>query len=153
MKKLFMILTVLAILLQTDSSFSQGIGEIELLNQLDKKMTASYGDAVSLFMFQKGKNPSTFEQDSSALLSEGIGLNGYNQDSTLTKGMLSKMTAEHLKLSGSFMYLIFSSERYAFKVCVANEIFTPDGSNSDKLTGPEVLEVFSKISELKGEQK
>ncbi len=153
MKKLFMILTALAVLIQTVSSFSQGIGEIELLNQLDKKMTASYGDAVSLFMLQKGKSPSVFEQDSAALLSEGIGLKGYNQDAILTKGMLSKMTTEYLKLRGSFMYLIFSSERYAFKVCVANEIFTPDGSSSDKLTGPEILEVFSRISELKGEQK
>jgi len=152
MKKLFLMLIAAAFLL-ISPLYSQVTSEIDWLNQIDKKQNVTYGDAVNLFMFQLGKNPSSFEKDTEILLSEGIGLAGYTQDEILTKGMLSKMTAEYLDLGGSLMYLIFGSERYAFKACIAYGFFTPDGSSTDKLSGPGMIEVFSRISEFKGEQK
>jgi len=154
MKKLCLMLTAFAAaFLMAGTSYGQNTGEIEWLSQLDKKTVVSYNDAVSLFIFQLGKKSSTFEQDSALLISQGIGLDGYTKDSLLTKGMLSKMTAKYLNLSGSLMYLIFNSERYAFKACIAKGIFTEDGSDYDKLSGSAMIETFSRISEIKGEQK
>mgnify|MGYP001408572993 CR=1 FL=1 len=142
------IIAVLAI-----SGYSQNAGEIEWLSGIDKKTTVTYGDAVALFVMQIGKNSSGFDNNQSALAAEGIALDGYTQDSRLTKGMLSKMTAKYLKLGGSFMYLILKTERYSYKVCVANGIFTEDGSSNDLMSGPGMIEVFSKISDIKGESK
>jgi hypothetical protein len=48
------------------------------------------------------------------------------------------------------MYLIFDTERYAYKACIANGIFSPGGSENDKMTGPELIDLLSRISDLKG---
>lgn len=154
MKKYFLSVAFVAVFFFiTGTAYAQKTNEIDWLGQIDRKTAVTYGDAVTLFIFQLGKNPSTFEKDSADLDSAGIGLQGYNEGDVLTKGMLSKMTARYLDLDGSFMYLIFGTERYAFKVCVANGFFYEDGSSSDILSGPAMIEVFSKISEIKGEQK
>ncbi len=153
MKKLVLILTALSVCLITVFSYSQSTVEIEWLSQLDKKPAASYGDAVSFFMNQLNKPSSGFEQDSAVLSSSDIALNGYSKDSILTKGILSKMTAKHLKLNGSLMYIITGFERYAFKACIAEGIFSEDGSESDIISGPALIEVFSKISEHMEGQK
>ena len=132
------------------TGFSQNAGEIEWLSGIDKKETVTYGDAAALFVMQIGNNSSTFDNNQSTLSSEGIALEGYSGESRLTKGMLSKMTAKYLKLGGSFMYHILGTERYAYKVCVANGIFTENGSSNDIMSGPGMIEVFSKISDIKG---
>jgi len=153
MKKLFLMMVSAGILLSGSAGFAQKTGEIEWLNEIDKKQVVSYGEAVNLFVYQMEKTPTTFEQDNSSLASEGIALDGYSQESILTKGMLAKMSARYLNLGGSLMYIIFGTERYAFKACVAYGIFAEDGSSSDKVSGPAMIEVFSKISEVKGAQK
>jgi len=154
MKKIYLFLTAAsAVFFLAGTIYAQNTGEIEWLAQIDKKPAVTYNDAVNLFVYQTGKNPSTFEQDSTALASEGIALQGYNGDTPLTKGMLSKMTAGYLKLEGSLMYNFFKTERYAFKACIANGIFKEDGSQYDRLSGPAMIEVFSKINEIRGEQK
>ncbi len=154
MKKIYLLLAAsAAFLFLAINSFAQNAGEIEFLAQIDKKQTVTYSDAVTLFIFQIGKNPSGFENDSTLLNSEGIALKDYNADSILTKGMISKMTASYLKLEGSLMYRFIKTERYAFKACQANSIFSENGSQYDRLNGPALIEVFTKISELRGEQK
>lgn len=151
--KFFLLAAAAAFFLLGGTSFAQKSGEIEWLSLIDKKPVVTCGDAVNLFMFQIGKTPSTFEQNTVILASEGIVLEGYTQNSILTKGMLSKMTAGYLKLKGSLMYSLFNIERYAFKVCIANGIFAEDGSQNDRISGPVMIEVFSKISELRGEKQ
>lgn len=153
MKKLFLLLTTASMLFTADISFGQSTDEIEWLNQIDKKQVVSYGDAVNLFMYQLGKKPSTFENDSARLISEGFGLEGYSQDTPLSRGMIAKMTARYLDLGGSFIYLFLKTERYAWKACVANGIFPEDSSSNDEMNGPAMLETFSKISEIKGGKK
>lgn len=153
MKKIVLMLTALTVFLTSVFSYSQNAVEIEWLSQLDKKSAASYGDAVTLFMYQLNKPSSGFEQDSATLSSEGIALRSYSRESFLTKGMLSKMTSVYLKLSGSLMYNITGFERYAFKACIAEGIFSDEGSESDIVSGPVLIEVFSKISESMGGQK
>ncbi len=153
MKKLLLLLAAAGMLFAASASFGQSTNEIEWLGQIDKKQTVTYGDAVDMFMFQTGKKPSSFENDSAALVSDGFGLAGYTQESPLTRGMLAKMTAKYLDLGGSFMYIFLKTERYAWKACIANGIFPEEGSSTDKMSGAAMLEVFSKISDIKGGEK
>ena len=153
MKKLFITAgAVLITALLALSGYSQNSDEIGWLGEIDKKQVVTYGDALKLFMLQSGRKPSTFEKNQGDLASEGIALSGYSEDDELTKGMLSKMTAVYLDLGGSLMYMIFGTERYAFRACMANGIFGQDGSENDRLSGPEMIEAFSKISEIRGEK-
>jgi len=154
MKKLLITAgAVVIIAVAAITGYSQNAGEVEWLSGIDKKAAVTYGDAAAFFVMQIGKSSSGFDNNQSALAAEGIALQGYSEESILTKGMLSKMTAKYLKLGGSFMYLIFKTERYAYKVCVANGIFTEDGSSNDVMSGPGMIEAFSKISDIKGESK
>jgi len=154
MKKLLIMLgaAVITVVLAV-SSYSQNTNELEWLGGIDKKQIATYGDAVNMFVLQIGGKASTFDNNQNTLKAEGISLEGYSESSELTKGMLSKMTARYLKLSRSVMYLIIDSERYAYKACRADGIFSADGSENDKMSGPELIEVFSKISDKRGESK
>jgi len=124
---------------------AQDMGQIEWLSDLDQKKTAVYGDAIRLFALQEGR------QSVKPLTGTGIELDGYSQGDTLTKGMLAKMTARYLDLGGSIMYSIFGTERYAFRACIANGIMRADGSENDIISGPELLEVIGRVSEIKGE--
>ena len=153
MKKLFITAgAVLMTALLALSGYSQNSDEIGWLGEIDKKEAVTYGDALKLFMLQSGRKPSTFEKNQGDLAAEGIALDGYSEEDELTKGMLSKMTAVYLDLGGSLMYMIFGTERYAFRACMANGIFGQDGSENDRLSGPEMIEAFSKISEIRGEK-
>lgn len=120
----------LAALAISTAVFSQDTGFISKMNDIDKKATATYGDAVMLFREQGAKN---------------IAL-GYKDDEPLTRGMVALMTARYLGLSGSFMYNIFGTERYAFKACVAEGLMKEDGSENDLMSGTELIEVLAKIS-------
>jgi len=124
---------------------AQDMGQIEWLSDLDQKKTAVYGDAIRLFALQEGRH------SVKPLTGTGIELDGYSQGDTLTKGMLAKMTARYLDLGGSIMYSIFGTERYAFRACIANGIMRADGSENDIISGPELLEVIGRVSEIKGE--
>lgn len=141
-------ITLAAIISLTGSSFSQDVTQVTFLSELDNKSTATYGDALIMFKLQSGNSVSVKRKSSAG--SESFALQGYTEADTLTKGMASLMTARYLDLGGSFMYLILDIERYAYKACIANRIFSPDGSENDKMSGPELIELFSKISDMKG---
>lgn len=127
---------------------AQDVTQVAFLSELDSKTSATYGDALILFKLQSGSSISTKGKTSST--GESYVLKGYAEGDTLTKGMASLMTARYLDLSGSFMYMILDIERYAYKACIANKIFSADGSENDKISGPELIEMFSKISDIKG---
>jgi hypothetical protein len=141
-------ITFIAILFSAGITFSQDITQVTFLSELDNKSTATYGDALIMFKLQSGSSVSAKGRSSSG--KESYALQGYTEADTLSKGMASLMTARYLDLGGSFMYLILDIERYAYKACIANGIFSPDGSENDKMSGPELIELFSKISDMKG---
>ena len=60
------------------------------------------------------------------------------------------MTAGYLDLCGSLMYMISGAERYAFRACVAEGIMRGDGSENDVISGPELVEVLGRVSEIRG---
>ena len=138
--KLIKVFWINILLLMILSSFgiSQDISSIVFINELDAKRTATYGDALRMFEFQEGTSRSGSYM-----------LKGYNDDVRLTKGMASLMTARYLKLNKSLMYKIFDIERYAFRACLADKFFSIDGSENDLMSGPELIELFSKINEYK----
>ncbi|PKL17687.1 MAG: hypothetical protein CVV49_09860 [Spirochaetae bacterium HGW-Spirochaetae-5] len=141
-------ISFIAILLSTGIAFSQDVTQVTFLSELDNKSTATYGDALIMFKLQSGSSVSAKGRSSS--LKELYVLQGYDETDTLSKGMASLMTARYLDLGGSFMYMILDIKRYAYKACIANGIFTADGSENDKMSGPELIELFSKISDFKG---
>jgi hypothetical protein len=133
-------------------SFSQDTSQIAFLSELDNKTTATYGDALTLFRFQTGaivpKAGAAVPKKKAPVTAgnEIFMLSGYSESDTLTRGMAALMTAKYLDLGGSFMYLIFGTERYAYRACIANGIMISEGI----ISGPELLELFSKIDEYKG---
>jgi len=139
--KLFYI-TLISIFALSSGGYSQDITQVTFLSELDNKPVATYGDALILFKLEFG--------GAAASKKNTVSLDGYIESDLLTKGMASKMTAESLKLGGSFMYLIFGSERYSYRACIANGLFSEGGSENDKMTGPELIELLSRISDMKG---
>jgi len=138
----------ITILILSVTASSQDITQITFINELDNKVQATYGDALIVFKLQSGSTVALKKGKSTAV--DSFTLSGYNEKDILTKGMASLMTAKYLDLDGSFLYLIFGTERYAYKACIANNIFVPGGSENDKMTGPELIELLSRISDLKG---
>jgi len=128
--------------------YSQDVTQVTFISELDKKFNATYGDALIMFKIQTGS--SVYSKKKSGSEKTPFILSGYTEDEQLTKGMASLMTARYINLGGSIMYIIFGTERYAYKVCIANGIFSDGGSENDKMTGPELIELFSKITDLKG---
>jgi len=116
------------------------IQQIMFINELDTKSVATYADAFRIFRFQvriiKG--------------SKSYLLKGYLDEFPLTKGMASLMAARFLQLNNSLMYKIFETERYAYRECVAEKFFSADGSENDIMSGPELIELFTKVGEFKG---
>jgi len=129
-------------------SLAQEVTQITFINELDNKVSATYGDALIMFKLQAGSSINSKNTTASKI--DSYSLKGYKENMPLNKGMASLMTAKYLKLGGSFVYMIIGTERYAYKACIANGIFSGDGSENDKMSGPELIELLSKISDLKG---
>ena len=121
------------------TGIGQNISQITFINELDVKSAAAYGDALSMFRFQEG----------TASVSNSYMLSGYSDESKLTKGMASLMMARYLNLKKSLMYNIFGTERYAYRACLADNLFSGYGSENDLMSGAELIELFSKVKEFK----
>lgn len=143
-------LTVLFTLLFFSTAYTQDMGQLDFIHSLDSKASATYGDAVKLFTASSGGRAGSFSSESAWLNEKGIALD-YSEDARLTRGMAALMTAKYLNLKGSFMYLLFNSERYAYRACIADSLMPGDASELDILSGPELLELMSLISDRKGE--
>ena len=132
-------ISILLLMVLSTSGISQDdISSIMFINELDGKKTATYGDALRMFSFQVG----TISRSGSYLLK------GHSDNSPLTKGMASLMTARYLKLSKSLMYNIFDIERYAYRACLADKLFNEFGSENDMISGSELIELFTKVDEF-----
>jgi hypothetical protein len=131
--------------------FAQNIANIEFINTVADKDKTTFADGVQFFMLTAGKKVQSFEENMKVLNREGIasGIN-FIKDSPLRRGALALMLARYLKLGDSLLYTIFKSERYAYRACVASNIMSYDGSEWDTLSGGELVEIMTKVSELTG---
>jgi hypothetical protein len=59
------------------------------------------------------------------------------------------MAARFLNLKQSLMYNIFGIERYAYRACLADNLFSGDGSENDLISGSELIELFSRVNEFR----
>jgi hypothetical protein len=131
--------------------FSQ---EINFLNDLADKQKVTFGDAVRMYMYTLGKAPTGFEADVNTL--KGLKMlkaKSYVSEKPLRRGMLALMVARHLKLKNSLFFLIFDTERYAHRACVAEDIMASTSSEFDTLTGDELMEVMKIVAERMEEKK
>ena len=149
--KIFYINILLLVVLSA-TGIGQDISQIIFLNELDNKSVATYADALRMFRFQVRTIPGA-DFDSEAYFHKG-----YFDDLPLTKGMASLMIARILLLNNSFMYNIlynlfgFEIERYAYRACIAEKLFSADGSENDLMSGSELIELFSRVHEFRGKR-
>ncbi len=140
---------VLSVLLFFIFSFSFGTAqEGNFINALADKKVVTFEDGVKMYLYTLGKVPAGFNADVATL--KGLKLlkaKTYDKDKPLRRGMLALMVARHLKLKGSFFYLLFDTERYAHRACVADVIMTPSTSELDTMTGDELLEIMAIVGE------
>jgi hypothetical protein len=128
--------------------------EINFVNELAAKKVVTFEDGVKMFIYTLGKVPAGFENDVRVLRDmKLLKFKKYDKNKPLRRGMLALMVARQLKLKGSLFYLMFDTERYAHRACMAEDIMDPNSSELDKLTGDELLEVMALVSERMEEKK
>jgi hypothetical protein len=143
MKKLGVLVILILLCAQVQSQES-----VTFINALGEKDTATFGNAVTIFMYVINQTPKNFSQDNAALTARGISAGmEYGADRPLRRGMIAKMVARHMDLRGSLMYNIFGTERYAYTACVDGGVMDPYGSEWDVLSGEELIEVISRMTE------
>ena len=132
--------------------YSQNMNTLDFINGLDNKQQAVFGDAVKLMVLDMGKQTTSFSRDLAILNEQNNIAAGYTLDerALLRKGTLARLIARYLDLSGSFMYNIFGTERYAYRACVAAGIMTSNGSEWDIVSGEELLEIMRRTAEVSG---
>ena len=145
-----LLITSLCFLFTTHLS-AQNIANIDFINNTADKDKITVEDGVHFFMLTAGKKIQSFEENIKTLNKEGItsGIN-FAKNSLLRRGALALMIARYLKLGDSLFYTIFHTERYAYRACAANNIMSYDGSEWDILSGGELVEIMTKVSEMTG---
>jgi hypothetical protein len=125
---------------------------IQYLDNLSIKQTASINDAFALYYFYKYNKNSNFKIHRNAIIElKIIDSDKYNNANlALRRGLLAKIVAVELNLKKSLMYLIFKNERYAYRACIAEEIMSPGKSNNDIISGQELIEIIHILTNLKG---
>ena len=151
--KLQKIIMVSALVLFSTSLFAQSMEDLNFINDLGEKKQTTFGDAVKFMVFEMDMNSTSFARDLSILSDKGIATGyTYGKDDILRKGVIARMVARYLKLDDSVFYRLFGTERYAFRACVAAGIMVSDGSERDRVTGDELIEIMRRVSKKKGEE-
>jgi hypothetical protein len=136
---------IVTVLLVCTAGFGQ---EINFINELSGKKVVTFGEGIKMYLYTLGKAPAGFEANVQSLKDlKLLKLKSYDENKPLHRGMLALIVARHLKLKGSLLYLMFDTERYAHRACVADRIMDVSTSELDKLTGDELLEVMAIVSE------
>ncbi len=149
MKRLFFFILLFSL---TINLYSQD--SVTFINTLGEKERAAIGDAVTLFMHVTGRTPRGFQQVMVALKDAGVVTQTeYDQNAALRRGMLARMVARQMNLRGSLLYILFGTERYAYSACISEGVMDPGGSEWDILTGEELIETLSRMSEAMEETR
>ena len=136
------------------SAFSAG--SLDFTEKLGSKETVTLKDAVTFYMFALDKKPGNFQNDVNVLLKLGIlkkTKKKFEEGTPLRMGFLCNMIVRHLKLGDSMMYRIFKTDRYAYRVCVAENIVREGTSEWYKLSGEELIEIMSIVIERSSNKK
>lgn len=130
---------------------AQDMGSLTFIENLGNKKKATFGDAVTFYMLTLDKKRTGFARDLASLQKEGIAA-GYDlkADDVLRRGVIARMVARHLKLKDSLWYVVFGTERYAYRACVATGLMSPRGSEWDKVSGEELIEIMRHVGERSG---
>jgi len=146
MKKLIAILAIIV----ASTIISAPPGNLNFIHNLAEKQQTTFNDAVEFFAQVIYGKSYTFETNLTLLKRKGItkGMN-YTKNSPLTKGMICLMAARYNNLNDSLLYIIFKSERYAFRVCASHKIVKYNGSEWDQISGEELIEIMNKTITLK----
>ncbi|MFH0975302.1 MAG: hypothetical protein V1874_05905 [Spirochaetota bacterium] len=150
MKKILLYIISACILTSSQLS-AQNLQSIEFINNVADKDKALYADGINFFMLVTGKKIQSFEENIRVLNREGIttGIT-LTKNSPLRRGALALMLARYLRLGDSLFYKIFGTERYAYRACAANKLMSYDGSEWETLSGGELIEIMTNVSELTG---
>ena len=133
---------------------AQNIKQIIYINNLGDKKTATFEDAVNFFVISLNGNPAGFKGNINSLKKVKIIIDEkYGPNDKLRRGMVAIMIARYMKLDNSLFYLIFKTERYAFRACVAKKIMQNDQSEWDILSGEELIEIMAIVDEVRGVEK
>jgi hypothetical protein len=146
---IFLMLLTIPLLAQRARRGDQTIKNVTFIHEISEKDAVSFGDAVRFLILIIGIEPTnTLASDLDILKGAGItrGLN-YTENEPMKKGMLAIIIADYLKLGDSLLYMIFPTQRYAFTACIANGIMDYDASEYDSISGGELIEIMSKVSE------
>ena len=140
-----------ALILFASQVFSQNTSNITFINEIADKDEASFADGVYFFLLIMGKTPESFDQNIDTLNQEGItaGIE-LEEDSPLKRGALALMMARHLNLKDSLLFMMLKTERYAYRSCIANGIMHYNGSEWDKISGGELIEIMTRVSDVTG---
>ncbi len=136
-----------------ESNVANNLSALTIINTIGNKKKTTFGDAVQLFAMALDKDKGSFQELLTVLKSAGItrGL-GFKKSDVLRKGTLALLTAQYCKLGDHLLYLIFKSERYAVRACIANNFMSTDSSEWDKVSGEELIEMISKIQQKKNSE-
>ena len=150
MKKLVYIFVIIftALVLSYVGSYSQDYASLNLIDNLGNKKTVTYGDAVKLFIISIGMNSENFKADIKKLGDLGLkkGLDrGENEPAR--RGDVAILISQRLKLKDSLFYRMFNIKRYATRACTAAGIMPGDVSERDFLSGDELIEIMTVVSE------
>ncbi len=161
MKKILAVIAILAVALPLYSQKKgrrakkekppEIVADVAYINTVADKPVATVGDGMKLYVLSLGIDGGDFKANMNLLLKAGILKHtDYIETAPLRRGTLARMIARHLKLNDSFFFNLFGTERYAFRACIAEEIMDYDGSEWDKLSGGELLEILRRVSEKTG---
>ncbi len=147
MKKIAPIL--IGLFLATSTLYGQVRGSVIYINNLADKKTATVEDGVIMVMTTLNIPSFGFNFDVNNLKKRNLLKDrDFDRNDPLTRGLLSYMIARQLELNDSLFFLIFKSERYAYRACIAHRIMDPDGSEHDRLSGEEVIEIMAEVEKI-----
>lgn len=120
--------------------------DLEGLSALILKRSATVGELGSLLRPLSGSVP---DPDAYRARLE-IALSGYEPDVALTKGKASLVVYSALGFRSSFFFLLFPTERNAFRALVMEGAFAASGSPGEALGGLELFDFVNAVSEIAG---
>lgn len=120
--------------------------DLEGLSALILNRSATVGDLGSLLLPLYGSVP---DPDAYRARLE-LALSSYEPDVALTKGKASLVAYRAVGLRSSFLFLLFPTERNAFRGFVMEGAFAASGSPGEALGGLELFDFVNAVSDIAG---
>jgi len=151
---LMVLLLVNPIIAQNTNNSNDGNADVDtsmlFINNLGNKSQATFGDVIDFFMLMKKQNIVSF-QDEFKYLNKNKFLKGlkYKKNKPLRLGIVALMAARYLGLKNNLFFMMFNTERYAHRSCVAKKIIPSGTSEWDPVSGEDLIDIISNVIKLK----